>query len=41
MPEQETFTPRGAWAFALVFLVLLVTIWGAVYLLLLSKGPTV
>ncbi len=41
MQEQETFTPKGTWAFALLFLVLLVLIWGTVYYLLVSQGPTV
>lgn len=38
--QDHEFTPKGTWAFALLFLVLLVLIWGSIYYLLISQGPT-
>ncbi|MEN8235597.1 MAG: hypothetical protein ABFR89_11835 [Actinomycetota bacterium] len=36
--EQETFKPKGTWAFVLAFSVLLFVLWMSVYLILLSRG---
>ena len=35
---DETFKPKGTWAFVLGFSVLLFLLWMSVYLILLSKG---
>ncbi len=41
MHHEEEFTPKGTWALALLFVLLLVLIWGSIYYMLVSQGPTV
>lgn len=38
--DQETFKPRGTWAFVIGLAVLLFVLWLSVYLILLSRGVT-
>ncbi len=39
--EREEFHPKGTLAFLLIFVLLIVVLWGSVYLILLSRGVTV
>jgi hypothetical protein len=38
--QGEEFHPKGTVLFIVVFTILLIVLWGSVYLLLLSQGPT-
>jgi hypothetical protein len=38
---HEEFEPRGTWVIVLIFVALLVVIWGSIYWMLLQYGPTV
>lgn len=38
--NEETFKPKGTWAFVIGFTILLFIMWFSVYLLLLSRGTT-
>ena len=38
--NEETFKPRGTWAFVIGFAILLDVLWFSVYLTLLSRGIT-
>ncbi len=40
-PNAEEFVPRGTWVIVVIFVVLLIVIWGSIYWLLLQYGPTV
>ena len=40
-PTPDEFVPRGTWVIVLIFLALLVLIWGSIYWMLLQYGPTV
>ncbi len=40
-PNTEEFVPRGTWVIVLIFVALLIVIWGSVYWMLLQYGPTV
>ena len=39
-PEEE-FHPKGTMVFLLIFLVVLILLWGSVYMILLSRGVTI
>ena len=39
--QEEHFTPKGTWALGLIYIVILILIWGSVYYFLLSQGPTI
>ncbi len=36
-PDEANFTPRGAMFFAVIFLVLMIAIWGTMYFTLLDR----
>ncbi len=38
--QEETFKPKGTWAFVIGFAVLLILMWFSVYLVMLSRGIT-
>jgi hypothetical protein len=38
--QGEEFHPKGTVLFIIVFAIMLIVLWGSVYLLLLSQGPT-
>jgi|GEM_PF-1530065 hypothetical protein len=38
--DAESFQPRGTLVIVLIFVLLLIVLWGSVYLILLSRGVT-
>jgi len=39
--KAEEFRPRGTFVMLLIFMLLLIILWGSVYLILLSRGMTI
>ena len=39
--EVEEFHPKGAALIAVIFVLILIALWGTVYLILLSRGVTI
>ena len=39
--EQQEFHPKGAALIAVIFIIILIALWGTVYLMLLSRGVTI
>ena len=39
--ENQEFHPKGTLIFLLIFVLIIIILWGSVYLILLSRGVTV
>jgi Tfp pilus assembly protein PilX len=39
--EVQEFHPKGAALFVVIFILILIALWGTVYLMLLSRGVTI